>query len=104
MATAAAVNESRGDLLNWLNDLLQLNISKIETMGTGAALCQIMDSIYGEISSCRVLLMANWYISVGDVQMHKVKFNTNLQYECINNFKVLQSCFTQHGIDKVYCL
>lgn len=47
MATAAAANESRGDLLNWVNDLLQLNITKIETMGTGAALCQIMDSIYG---------------------------------------------------------
>lgn len=33
--------------------------------------------------------------------MHKVKFNTNQEYEYITNFKVLQACFTQHGIDKV---
>lgn len=33
--------------------------------------------------------------------MHKVKFNTNQEYEYINNFKVLQACFTQHAVDKV---
>ncbi|PJF19114.1 hypothetical protein PSACC_01085 [Paramicrosporidium saccamoebae] len=74
MATAAAANESRGDLLSWINDLLQLNVSKIEQVGTGAVLC--------------------------DVQMHKVKFNTIQEYEYVNNFKVLQSCFTLHGLDK----
>ena len=44
-----------------------------------------------------------WLISLtlGDVHMHKVKFNTNQEYEYINNFKVLQACFAQHGIDKV---
>lgn len=47
MATAAAANESRSDLLTWINDLLQLSLTKIETVGTGAVLCQIMDSIYG---------------------------------------------------------
>lgn len=47
MATAAAANESRSDLLTWINDLLQLGLTKIETVGTGAVLCQIMDSIYG---------------------------------------------------------
>ena len=47
MATAAAANESRSDLLSWINDLLSLSVSKIEQVGTGAALCQIMDSIYG---------------------------------------------------------
>lgn len=47
MATAAAANESRGDLLTWVNDLLQLNVTKIESIGTGAVLCQVMDSIYG---------------------------------------------------------
>lgn len=50
MATAAAANESRGDLLSWINDLLQLNVSKIEMVGTGAVLCQIMDSIYGMVT------------------------------------------------------
>jgi RP/EB family microtubule-associated protein len=39
--------ESRGELLAWVNDLLQLNLTKIEQMGAGAPLCQIVDSIYG---------------------------------------------------------
>lgn len=43
----AAVGESRTELLQWLNDLLQINYSKIEQCGTGGAYCQIMDSIYG---------------------------------------------------------
>jgi RP/EB family microtubule-associated protein len=47
MATAAAANESRSDLLSWISDLLSLSVTKIEQVGTGAVLCQIMDSIYG---------------------------------------------------------
>jgi hypothetical protein len=41
---------SRSDLLAWLNELLQLNYTKIEQCGTGGAYCQILDSIYG---SCK---------------------------------------------------
>jgi hypothetical protein len=41
------MGESRTELLQWLNDLLQLNYTKIEQCGTGAAYCQILDSIYG---------------------------------------------------------
>jgi hypothetical protein len=42
---------SRSDLLAWLNELLQLNYTKIEQCGTGGAYCQILDSIYG---SCKL--------------------------------------------------
>ena len=42
------MGESRTELLAWLNDLLQVNYTKIEQCGTGGAYCQIMDSIYGE--------------------------------------------------------
>jgi len=38
---------SRTDLLAWLNELLQLNYTKVEQCGTGGAYCQILDSIYG---------------------------------------------------------
>lgn len=75
--------ESRQELIAWLNDLLQLQYNKIEQVGTGAALCQIFDSIYG------------------DVQIGKVKFNANQEYEYVNNFKVLQKTFLDHQIDKV---
>lgn len=43
------MNESRNDLIQWINDLLSLNVTKIEQLGTGAVYCQIMDSIYGTV-------------------------------------------------------
>ncbi|KAF5095803.1 hypothetical protein D0Z03_001748 [Geotrichum reessii] len=35
-----------------------------------------------------------------DVPMGKVKFNVNTEYQYLNNFKVLQSAFTKHQIDR----
>jgi hypothetical protein len=40
------MGESRSELLSWVNELLQINYTKIEQCGTGAAYCQILDSIY----------------------------------------------------------
>jgi len=76
------MGESRQELLAWLNDLLQLNLTKIEQCGHGAALCQILDSIYL------------------DIPLNKVKFNAKNEYEYIQNFKVLQQGFINHNIDK----
>ncbi|KAL3895797.1 MAG: hypothetical protein SGCHY_004482 [Lobulomycetales sp.] len=73
--------ESRQDLLIWINDLLQLGYTKVEQCGSGAAHCQIMDSIYR------------------DVAMSKVKFNAKHEYEYVQNFKVLQNIFEKHKID-----
>ncbi len=42
------MGESRTELINWLNDLLALSYTKIEQCGSGAAYCQIIDSIYCE--------------------------------------------------------
>ncbi|KAH8176551.1 hypothetical protein LIA77_04969 [Sarocladium implicatum] len=76
------MGESRQELVQWLNSLLQLNITKVEQCGTGAALCQVFDSIYM------------------DVPMSRVKFNVNGDYAYIQNFKVLQNTFAKHQIDK----
>jgi len=76
------MGESRQELVQWLNQLLQLNITKVEQCGTGAALCQVFDSIYL------------------DVPMSRVKFNVNTEYAYLQNFKILQNCFTRHGIDR----
>ena len=46
------MGESRSDLLLWLNELLQINYTKIEQCGTGAAYCQILDSIYSVFFEC----------------------------------------------------
>jgi len=73
---------SRTDLLAWLNELLQLNYTKIEQCGSGAAYCQILDSVYG------------------DIPMARVKMNAKHEYEFIANFKVLQNAFKAKKIDK----
>lgn len=78
----SGIGESRTELLNWLNELLNLNYRKIEECGTGAAYCQIMDSIYE------------------DIPMHRVKFNATAEYEFQTNYKILQSCLTKHNIEK----
>ncbi|KZT59340.1 hypothetical protein CALCODRAFT_523333 [Calocera cornea HHB12733] len=74
--------ESRTELLQWLNDILHVNYTKVEQCGTGAAYCQIMDSIYG------------------DVPMAKVKMDAKHEWEYLANFKVLQNVFKSKKIDK----
>lgn len=76
------MGESRQELLAWLNNLLQLNVTKVEQCGTGAALCQIYDSIFQ------------------DLPMSRVKFNVNTEYAYLQNFKILQNSFTKHQIDR----
>ncbi|KAK6838056.1 hypothetical protein PG990_014600 [Apiospora arundinis] len=76
-------NESRQELLAWLNSLLQLNMTKVEQCGTGAAICQVFDSIFM------------------DIPMSRVKFNVNAEYAYLQNFKVLQNCFAKHQVDKI---
>lgn len=77
---------ARGELLAWLNDLLAPTvITKLEQCGTGSVYCQIIDSIYG------------------DLPMSRVKFNARMEYEYLDNFKILQKAFTRHKIEKVGC-
>merc|ERR1719153_413641 len=37
----------------------------------------------------------------GCVQVKKVKFNTKLEHEYLNNFKILQASFKKMGVDKM---
>ncbi|GAA6040984.1 hypothetical protein JCM8097_000523 [Rhodosporidiobolus ruineniae] len=74
--------ESRMELVAWVNDLLGLSYSKVEQCGSGAAYCQIVDSIFG------------------DVPMTKVKMQARQEYEYLSNFRILQNVFKSHGIDK----
>lgn len=79
-----AVGESRTELLLWLNSTLDLDYVKVEQCGTGAAYCQLMDSIYG------------------NVPMVKVKFGHTLSdYDARNNMKILQAAFNKHKISKL---
>ncbi|RKO93414.1 calponin homology domain-containing protein [Blyttiomyces helicus] len=74
--------ESKVELLGWLNELLHLRYVKIQQCSNGAAFCQILDSIYG------------------DVPMFRVHFEQGPDYEAYSNYKTLQHSFVQHGIEK----
>jgi len=77
-------NLSRHDMLAWVNESLQTRFAKIEEMCSGAAYCQFMDMLFP-----------------GSVQVKKVKFNTKLEHEYLNNFKVLQTAFKKMSVDKI---
>ena len=78
-----AIEMSRGELLQWVNNTLKLSYSKIEQMGSGAAYCKMLDLMYP-----------------GAVPMGKVNWKAKFDYEYVNNFKVLQQSFTKLNILK----
>ena len=103
---------SRADLLIWLNELLQINYTKIEQCGTGGAYCQILDSIYGKIflkiaspfsfhdrPSLHIHVVFSFVL--GDLPMNRVKMTAKHEYEYLANYKVMQTVFKNKKIDKV---
>jgi RP/EB family microtubule-associated protein len=71
-------------MLAWVNSCLASNFCKIEELCSGAAYCQFMDMLFP-----------------GSVQLKKVKFQTKLEHEFIQNFKVLQAGFKKMEVEKV---
>ncbi|KAM3132069.1 microtubule integrity protein mal3 [Paramecium bursaria] len=78
------INEiSRTDLLQWVNELLKAQVTKIEQLGSGAVYCQLLDVVHP-----------------GKVALLKVNWRAKQEYEFVNNFKILQQGFTKLGITK----
>ncbi|KAK9815458.1 hypothetical protein WJX72_003972 [[Myrmecia] bisecta] len=73
----------RNEILQWLNQTLDLNLSKIEQTASGAIACQLLDALHP-----------------GAVALNKVDFNAKNDYEYIANYKVLQAGFSKLQIDK----
>ncbi|UJR30697.1 hypothetical protein I4U23_018217 [Adineta vaga] len=79
-------NLSRNDILQWINSALDANFVKIEDLCSGAAYCQFMEMMFpGSIGT----------------RSKRVKWNTKLEHEYINNFKVLQEYFKALSVEKI---
>ncbi|KAJ3589388.1 hypothetical protein NHX12_010233 [Muraenolepis orangiensis] len=77
-------NLSRHDMLAWINESLQINLTKIEMLCSGGAYCQFMDMLF-----------------LNTLPMKKVKFAAKLEHEYIHNYKLLQASFKKLAVDKI---
>lgn len=73
----------KGDLLNWVNTLLELSVQKIEQLGSGAVYCQVFDTMFP-----------------GKIKINKVNWRAKNEWEFIQNFKILQQAFEKCNIKK----
>ena len=68
----------RKEILDWLNDTLSINFTKIEQTAFGAVACQLLDIMYP-----------------GQVSLSKVNWGAKQSFEFVGNYKILQSSFTK---------
>lgn len=96
---------SRGELLEWINSTLKLNIQKIEETASGifnllfvhiigAVACQIIDVIFPG-------MFVFSFAYVDTVPLQRVNFMAKDAYEYSKNYKILQAAFLKNKIDKV---
>ena len=76
---------SRSDTIEWINDLVITNLTKIEQLGAGNIYCQLLDAAFPH-----------------HVPLAKVKWHAYLEVDFLHNFKILQTCFEQIGINKLF--
>jgi len=73
----------RSELINWLNDTLRMNVTKVEQCATGAIYAQVIDAVHP-----------------GKIAMGKLKWAAKTEPEFIHNFKVLQQALNALGVTR----
>ncbi|CAD7696547.1 unnamed protein product [Ostreobium quekettii] len=73
----------RAELISWVNNLLDLSLSRLEEFASGAVYCQMLDAYFSDT-----------------VPMHKVNFFAHEEYEYMANYKQLQAGLTVLGMTR----
>lgn len=73
----------RGELIDFFNGLLDLQLTKIEQTASGAIACQLTE-----------------YIFPGSIPMSKVNWEAKSDYEYISNYKLLQKAFSKERVQR----
>uniref|UniRef100_A0AC34QJ58 Uncharacterized protein n=1 Tax=Panagrolaimus sp. JU765 TaxID=591449 RepID=A0AC34QJ58_9BILA len=76
-------NLSRHEMLQWVNDCLQSQFSKIEELHTGAGYCLFMEILFP-----------------GTVPLKKVKWNSRNELDWLSNWKIVLTAFKDVQVDK----
>jgi len=74
---------SRKEILDFLNNLLDLNLTKIEQTASGAVACQLTE-----------------YLFPNSIPMSRVNWAAKASHEYVANYKLLQSAFDKNNIQK----
>lgn len=74
---------SRGEVLDWINNLLGTHYTKVEETSNGAAYVQIFDALYP-----------------GEVKLGRVNYNAITEPDMVANYKILQTVFNNKNITK----
>mmetsp|Transcript_46298 Transcript_46298/g.84750 ORF Transcript_46298/g.84750 Transcript_46298/m.84750 type:complete len:270 (-) Transcript_46298:46-855(-) len=73
----------RSELLAWVNNTFDLNVTKVEQCANGAVYCQVIDICHP-----------------GGITMKRVNWMARANHEAIPNYKILQQAFDRCRIDK----
>ena len=74
---------SKTDIIAWINKILDVDMTRIEQLGTGAILCQLVDAFYPNV-----------------VAMQRVNWKARSDYDFISNLKILQKAMSELSFKK----
>ncbi|GMH42961.1 hypothetical protein BSKO_10883 [Bryopsis sp. KO-2023] len=72
---------SKNELIEWVNRILEMSLTRLDEFASGAVYCQILDAYYP-----------------GTVAMHKVNFHAREEYEFLSNYNQIHAAFNAKGI------